>query len=148
MISRCLGFQACRWDGQIIQVPWVESLKNKAELITVCPETDIGLGIPRHPINLHQINDIIQVIQENTENNLTERLTGYCKKFLENIENVDVFILKSESPSCGYLTTKIHCEDSVELGSGVFASLVREMFPDVVFLDETMVDRVRELFGL
>jgi len=50
VFSRCLGFEHCRYNGNIVQEPAGEHLKPFAEIETVCPKVEIGLGIPRDPI--------------------------------------------------------------------------------------------------
>ena len=52
LISKCLEFDACRYDGQIITNKYIRTLKKHIDFITVCPEVEIGLGIPRDPIHL------------------------------------------------------------------------------------------------
>jgi uncharacterized protein YbbK (DUF523 family) len=136
VVSRCLGFEACRWNGAIIGSDAVEELRDRVEFVTVCPEQDIGLGVPRQPINLVLVDDVVRVIQSETGKDVTEELRGFSMGFLERLGTVDGFILKSRSPSCGHGTTKIHDGSSVYLGSGVFASCVEKRFPECVILDE------------
>ncbi|MCK4438674.1 DUF523 domain-containing protein, partial [Candidatus Bathyarchaeota archaeon] len=52
VVSRCLGFEACRWNAEIIRSQTVNELRHHVEFVTVCPEQDIGLGVPRKPIDL------------------------------------------------------------------------------------------------
>jgi uncharacterized protein YbbK (DUF523 family) len=47
VISKCLGFAKCRYDGKIVFDTIVRRLKPFVNFIPVCPETEIGLGIPR-----------------------------------------------------------------------------------------------------
>ena len=44
IISRCLGFDSCRYNGDMITFDLLDIMKDKIEFITVCPELDIGLG--------------------------------------------------------------------------------------------------------
>jgi len=136
VISRCLGFEACRYNGVMIEAPWLRELASCVELVPVCPETEIGLGVPRKPINLVQLDNGIHVIQEETELDLTMELTRFSEGYLRFVGKVDAFILKSKSPSCGIGSAKILQGGSCTFGSGIFASLVEEMFPGVVMVDE------------
>ena len=52
VFSRCLGFDHCRYNGGIISEPMVEQLEAFVDSVTVCPDVEIGLGIPRQPIRL------------------------------------------------------------------------------------------------
>jgi uncharacterized protein YbbK (DUF523 family) len=140
IISKCLGFEACRWNGEMKSTPWLQELSFKVELIPVCPEVDIGLGVPRKPITLNQIESGIRVIQEETGIDLTEKLVTYSQGYLNYIGHVDGFILKSKSPSCGIDSTSIHYDDELLIGSGVFTSIAKKCFPNVVFVDEKYIE--------
>jgi uncharacterized protein YbbK (DUF523 family) len=54
--------------------------------------------------------------------------------------DVDSFILRSKSPSCGIESTPIRYEGKLLLGSGVFASTAKKFFPKVVFVDERYLE--------
>jgi uncharacterized protein YbbK (DUF523 family) len=114
----------------------VDELRGHVEFITVCPEQDIGLGVPRKPINLVMVDGVVRVIQSETGRDLTDKLKEFSEAFLERLDTLNGFILKSRSPSCGHGTTKIHEGSSVNLGSGVFASCVENRYPDHVVIDE------------
>jgi len=133
VISKCLGFEACRYDGEIVKFPFKEKLAQCVDLITVCPEMEIGLGVPRLKIELIKINNTIQVIQKNTDKNLTEPLYDFSLNFLENsLNQVDGFILKSKSPSCGMGDCKFYAENNKELlgrEDGIFYKAVKEKYP-------------------
>jgi 2-thiouracil desulfurase len=47
VISKCIGFDPCRYNGGIVQDKLVARLKPYIEVISVCPEVEIGLGIPQ-----------------------------------------------------------------------------------------------------
>lgn len=53
----------------------------KVELIPVCPEVDISLGVPRKPIQIHQKDKGIKVIQVETDNDITEKLVSYSNRY-------------------------------------------------------------------
>lgn len=141
-MSRCLGFEACRWNGEIVSSDAVDELRGRVEFVTVCPEQDIGLGVPRKPINLVLVDGRVRVIQSEKERDVTDELRGFSMGFLERVGKVDGFILKSRSPSCGRGTTKIHDGSKVNLGSGVFASCVEKRYPDCVILDEEELEKM------
>ena len=124
----------------MILAPWLKELAAKARLITVCPEVEIGLGIPRKPINLVQENDGVRVIQEEAGVDLSEEMVSFSQGYLRFVGEVDAFVLKSKSPSCGLGTTKIHAENSFTLGSGIFASMAQNLFPEAVFVDENYME--------
>src|SRR5512145_540208 len=99
--SKCLGFDRCRYNGETINSPIVERLKEYADFIPFCMEVDIGLGVPRDPIRLVLIGEETRLIQPTKGRDVTELALSSAEKFLSSLEGVDGFILKSRSPSCG-----------------------------------------------
>jgi len=142
VVSRCLGFEACRWNGEIIRSEALGRLRDSVDFVTVCPETGIGLGTPRKPIDLRLIDGEIRVTQKETGRDMTDELEAFSEGFLDRLGDIDGFILKSRSPSCGLGTTKIHNDSGVSLGSGVFASRVERRYGGHVIIDE---DELREM---
>ena len=49
LISACLLGNKCRYDGKDNALDILDELKEKYELIPVCPEVDGGLPTPRFP---------------------------------------------------------------------------------------------------
>lgn len=144
VVSRCLGFACCRYDGGCKPSPEVTELAELVELVTVCPEVDVGMGVPRRPINLHKVGDAVRVKQESTGVDWTERLESYSKAFIAEHGCPEAYILKSRSPSCGLETTPLRDENKrvVGLTSGVFATVAKELCPSSVFVDEEELRRM------
>ena len=137
VVSRCLGFQACRYDGGTVESPQVNELSSRVEFIAVCPEVDIGLGVPRQPINLQDVGGWMRVVQEVTGRDLTDELQRYSEETLRSVGDVDAFILKSGSPSCGLGTARrVNAEGEMRSASGVFAAEAQRLFPSRIFVDE------------
>ena len=67
-------------------------------------------------------------------------MVSFSQGYLRFIDDIDAFILKSKSPSCGIETTKIHSGSSYSLGSGIFASMALSLFPQAVFVDEAFME--------
>lgn len=120
-----------------------QSLRGQAKVITVCPEADAGLGVPRDPINLVTVGDDVRAVQAGTGRDVTDELRRYARKTLSGLGRVDAFILKARSPSCG-LSTKLLDSTGGVVGfaSGVFAEEARRRYPCAVFLDEEQLARV------
>ena len=55
VISRCIDFDACRYNGQVIRASLREELEPHIELRPICPELEIGLGVPRDPVRLVRV---------------------------------------------------------------------------------------------
>lgn len=135
LVSKCLGFDACRWNGVVIEEQFIKKLSDFVEFITVCPEVEIGLGVPRDPIRIIKKNGEYFLIQYKTEKDITKVMENFSKKFLKKIEkeNIDGVILKDRSPSCGIKDVKIFSDKNVVIqkGSGFFAKDVVNTFTNI-----------------
>jgi uncharacterized protein YbgA (DUF1722 family)/uncharacterized protein YbbK (DUF523 family) len=134
LISRCVGFEPCRWNGDTIASPYVEKLKKHVDFITTCPECDIGLGIPRKPLRLVLIDGEVAMLQHETNYNATADLNTYSDNFLRDIKPFDGFILKERSPSCGMNNVKVYASPEkgamvCRKGTGLFATCCLNRFP-------------------
>ena len=150
--SKCLGFDSCRYNGDVISAPFVQKLAKHVHCLTVCPELEIGLGVPRDPVCLVAGDAGRRLIQPTTGMDLTHRMKDFSQSYLDSLPAVDGFILKSRSPSCALKDTRIH--RSVEKGgvagkgSGLFAQAVLERFRHAAIEDEDRLTnpRIREHF--
>ena len=130
--SKCLGFDACRWNGEMLSDGFVDRLKPHVKFITHCPECDVGLGVPRDPIRITKEGDEYRLRQFNSARDLTEEMEKSSESFLSSIEDVDGFILKDRSPSCGLKDVKVYRDLSpggpIGKTNGFFAKEVLNRF--------------------
>lgn len=140
VISKCLGFAHCRYDGDIIETPFVHKLKEYVTFHPICPEVEIGLGIPRKPIRIVSVEGGNRLYQPANGDDMTERMESFVKTFLDSLAEVDGFLLKNRSPSCGPGDVKIYPSfENVSRtlrGSGFFGGAVLERFPGIPVEDE------------
>ncbi|MCM8789276.1 MAG: DUF523 and DUF1722 domain-containing protein, partial [Candidatus Omnitrophica bacterium] len=140
LLSACLDGDPVRYNGQILHNDLVEKLKKFAEIIKICPEIAMGLGAPRDPIKIYLENDGYRIYQTKTGLDLTEKMEKFSIRFLDDLKDVDGFFLKGQSPSCGFSGTKIYrnknAKDIIKKGTGLFAKIVKEKFPDKPIEDE------------
>lgn len=151
-ISRCLGFEAVRYNGEIIPDNFIEELKLFVEFKTVCPEMEIGMGVPRPPIHIQKSKDGDHLIQPSTGKDFTTKMTNFAKKRVAALKEVDGFILKAKSPSCGLGDTKFYSEkpNTPALGkrNGLYAEEVKKQFPHAAIASEMQLTNmgIRESF--
>ncbi|MGC8941777.1 MAG: YbgA family protein [Sulfurihydrogenibium sp.] len=139
VLSRCINKEPVRYNGGIVTDKFAEQLENYVEYITVCPEVDVGMPVPRPTILLAKINDSIKVIEPNTKTDYTEKLEDFSKNFLNQLKEVDGFFLKAKSPSCGVMDAKLYKDDlkhSIGKTDGIFASYAKKYFPHLPVEDE------------
>ena len=152
VISKCIEFEPVRYDGQMISSDFVKQLKAYVDFTPVCPEVEIGLGIPREPLRLVKKAEGIRLIQPATGLDYTHQMELFSKQFLDSLGEVDGFILKSKSPSSAIKDAKIYpAEKDVALvsrGAGVFGKAVLERFSGMAVEDEKRLlnERIREHF--
>lgn len=148
IVSRCLGFAKCRWNGTTIQDHFVKTLRKHVSFIPICPEVEIGLGIPRDPIRI--VNK--RLIQPKTGRDVTDKMNQFSERFLNKLQDVDGLILKYKSPSCGLKnvpiypsTGKVQAKSS---GLGFFGRKVLEKFKGLPIEDEGRLKnfKIREHF--
>ena len=140
VFSRCLGFDHCRYNGNIIQEASVEHLKPFVKIDTLCPEVEIGLGIPRDPIRLVGDPEAPRLVQPSTGLDVTDRMRDFAAERLDRLDTPDGFMLKFGSPSCGPREVKCYVNEKKGAAStkthGMFGGAVSERFPDAVVEDE------------
>ena len=105
--SKCIEFAHCRYNGNIITSEVVRELKNYVNFIPVCPEVEIGLRVPRKSIRIIQEGEDLKLVQSSTGLDVTEKMNTFANEFLESLKDVDGFILKYKSPSCGTKNTPL-----------------------------------------
>lgn len=151
--SKCIEFEYCRYNGNIISSDIVRLMKDYMEFKPVCPEVEIGLGIPRDPIRIVKQNSNLQLIQSSTGRDITGNMYDFADNFLNSLEEVDGFVLKYKSPSCGtkhtpYLASTQKGAAKVGKGPGLFGKTVLEKFPKRPIENEGRLRnfRIREHF--
>lgn len=99
LVSACLLGACCRYDGGSKPCEKILALKDRHELIPLCPEQLGGLPTPRPPAEIRgnrvvtrQGADVTGAYQKGAEE--TARLCALLR--------CDLAILKARSPSCGH----------------------------------------------
>lgn len=140
VVSKCLGFERCRWNGLAITDDFIEDLKPHVTYVPVCPEVAIELGVPRDPVRVVIDKGKLRLMQPATKKDCTRAMIEFCRGYLDALGEVDGFILKSRSPSCGTKDVRIYPglekQAAVRKGSGFFGGTVMERFPALPIEDE------------
>ncbi len=131
IVSKCLGFAPCRYNGISLPDKKIDVLKPFVEYKPVCPEVEIGLGIPRDPIRMVLINGKPELYQTATNRYVTEQMNAFVNNYLSTAGEVDGFILKDRSPSCGLKDVKLYSPNGMSIkgnASGFFGSKIEELY--------------------
>ena len=140
-ISSCLLGNAVRYDGGH---KWDRFLTNTlgryVDFVPVCPEVEVGLGIPREAMRLVGELAHPRLLTIRSRIDHTERMTEWAKEKVKELEKEDLcgFIFKSDSPSSGLERVKVYDPNGVPVkkGVGLFARVFIDYFPLLPVEDE------------
>ena len=106
-ISACLLGNNCRYNAEIKKDESLMALLKDSVLIPFCPE-DFCYGTPRPSMDLVQTKQGIRAISNLTGADLSEPVIAYAKSFFHMNPDIDLFIGKDRSPSCGVCSAKLY----------------------------------------
>jgi uncharacterized protein YbgA (DUF1722 family)/uncharacterized protein YbbK (DUF523 family) len=141
VVSRCIEIEPCRYNGLKIASDFVKQLIPHVNLISVCPEVEIGLGTPRDALRIVMKEDKMKLIQPKTGLDFTEKMDAFVNSFLDSLPEVDGFILKGRSPTSAIKDAKRYSGpnpgDALRgKGPGFFGMAVLERFSHLAIEDE------------
>jgi uncharacterized protein YbgA (DUF1722 family)/uncharacterized protein YbbK (DUF523 family) len=140
VVSKCIEFDHCRWNGLMIASDVVKLMKPHVEFLPVCPEVEIGLGVPRDPIRIITRGSERRLYQPATGEDWTEAMQQLAASHLSSLTNIDGFILKGRSPSCGIKDVKVYHAGGKGTasgkGTGFFAAEVLNRFGHLAVEEE------------
>ncbi len=148
-VSACLIGREVRYDGgHKLDCFLADALEWCVEWISVCPEVEIGLGVPRPPIRLERAKGQraggagVTVLVSETGEDLTLAMLEYAERRVGELAGeVDGFVLKQSSPSCGLEGVGIWEDgwqdgEAYALGRGAFAKVLVGRCPLLPVEDE------------
>jgi len=139
-VSSCLLGEAVRYDGTDKHIKIItRELAAKYNLISICPEMAVGMGVPRLPIHLVDEGDHIQVRGiDNPDNNMTKPLSDFAVNIIEKHPDICGYIFKKDSPSCGIKNVKVMSENGEyeRRGRGIYAAVTMQALPLLPVIDE------------
>jgi uncharacterized protein YbgA (DUF1722 family)/uncharacterized protein YbbK (DUF523 family) len=113
----------------------------------VCPEVEIGLGIPRETVRIVRMDGFDHLIQPATGSDVTGEMSAFATKFLDSLPPVDGFILKGGSPTSGTSGVRVYPSaeksQAIERTAGFFARAVLERFSELPIEDELRLNNAR-----
>jgi uncharacterized protein YbgA (DUF1722 family)/uncharacterized protein YbbK (DUF523 family) len=151
-ISACLLGDEVRFDGGHKRDAFLtEILAPYVEWVRVCPEVEIGLGIPRETLRLVNVGGDARMITTRTAIDHTDTMRAYARRRTEELASAGLrgYVLKKDSPSCGMERVKVYEGTApARTGVGTYAAILKERFPALPIEEEgRLVDAVlRENF--
>lgn len=111
-ISACVLGHEVRFDGGHKLDRYIrDRIGSFADFVPVCPESDIGLGIPRETLRLvHVVGRDPALLAPKSQSDHSERMRSYAEAKVEEFRTLDLdgFIVKKNSPSCGMERVKVY----------------------------------------
>jgi len=154
-ISSCLLGNEVRWNAGHKQDKYLTRTLGKfVEYVPVCPEVEVGLGIPRESMRLVGDPENPRLITFKSKTDHTDRMLTWAKKRVKELEKEDLcgFIFKSDSPSSGMIRVKVYNDKGMphKVGIGIFARAYMEHFPLIPVEDDGRLNDplIRENFML
>lgn len=153
-ISACLLGQSVRWDGSHKRDPFLTGvLEQFVTFVPMCPELELGLGVPRPPIRLQRRGDDVRLVDPKHGLDHTDAMRKLARARVDAVgRDPDLcgWILKKDSPSCGLERVKVYDHNDVpsKTGTGTFAEVIKERLPLLPVEEEGRLHdaRLRENF--
>lgn len=149
-VCGCLLGEKIRYDGNSKENQVVlTTLSESFEFLSFCPEVEMGLGIPREPIQIQKRDTGLHLVSvKNPSIDHTELAGLTFKKMRDQMAKTCGVILTTKSPSCG-LGSVEHFNQSGEAvseqESGVWALFLESEFPELPKIDSASLENPKLL---
>lgn len=138
-ISSCLLGERVRYDGGHKQDTFITGTLGKIFTFrSFCPEIEIGLGVPREPIQLVSDSGATRCVGTlDAQLDVTDRLLHCADEQQSWQGKICGYIFKQGSPSCGVVEIRVFRDGQPECsGAGIYAGRVMHNFPDLPVAEE------------
>jgi uncharacterized protein YbgA (DUF1722 family)/uncharacterized protein YbbK (DUF523 family) len=147
-VSSCLLGEPVRFNGGHSRDRFLSgSLSEHVDWVPICPEMEIGLGAPRETLRLERSDRGPRLMTRSSRVDLTDRMTALAESRAAGLD-VDGYVFKAKSPSCGLHGIQIHAcgagtpgaggarVDADRRERGLFAGIVVGVHPLLAVEDE------------
>ena len=151
-VSSCLLGNEVRHDGGHKRDRYItDILSEYFDFTSFCPETAIGLGIPRPTIRLAMISNDVQLVKSDDYSiDYTQQMRTNGDSYCSQIADLSGYILKSKSPSCGMERVNLYQDNgyATKEGVGIFAQSLLQAHPYMPVEEEGRLNdaHIRENF--
>jgi uncharacterized protein YbgA (DUF1722 family)/uncharacterized protein YbbK (DUF523 family) len=131
---------------------FIEKMKPFFDFVTVCPEVEIGLGVPRKSTRLLFDDEQYYMVQPALEKDCTQDMENFLTTWLKKHNDLDGFLLKTLSPSCGTRDVRLYptmnSKSTIGKGIGYFPLKISQIYPHLITENEGRINnaRLREHF--
>ena len=134
-VSSCLLGSKVRYDGGHKRDDFLtETLAPFVEWVPVCPELELGLGVPRESIRLVGLTQAPRLVAERSGADHTDAMRAYAEKRVARLieEDLSGYVTKKDSPSCGLERVRVHPARGGQPrrdGVGAFTHVLQQRLP-------------------
>lgn len=167
-VSSCLLGESVRYDaGHKHNRFLTDGLGAFVEWVSVCPEVEAGLGVPRPSMQLRRQGEELRLLEPRSEVDHTDRMRRYSDTRVRGLRKLELsgYVLKKDSPSCGAFRVKAYTAKGPARrdARGLFAEALMAALPNLPVEEEGRLqdaplrenfiervfayDRLRALFG-
>jgi uncharacterized protein YbgA (DUF1722 family)/uncharacterized protein YbbK (DUF523 family) len=139
-ISSCLLGDEVRFDGGHKRDSFLTgTLAPFVEWVRVCPEVEIGLGVPRETLRFVRAGDDTRMITTRSGIDHTAKMRTYAARRTKQLGAMGLrgYVLKKDSPSCGMERVKVYENGAAaRTGVGTYAEVLKARFPTLPIEEE------------
>ncbi|WP_067972558.1 2-thiouracil desulfurase family protein [Nocardiopsis trehalosi] len=131
-VSSCLLGAPVRYNGGHSRYRFLtDELDRHVDWVPVCPEAEIGLGVPRETLRLERTGAGTRVVASRSGADHTDDLRAVADRHLARLRDADGYVLKNKSPSCGLFALPVFAggQRVDGRGRGAFAERLVELLP-------------------
>lgn len=146
-ISRCLLGEEVRFDGGHKRDAFLTGTIGRwVDWVPVCPEVEVGMGVPREPI--HLVADPsgvpagaqrVRLLGVKSGTDWTMAMSRYARDRARDLAGATLsgFVLKKDSPSCGMERVRVYQGGMrTRDGRGLFAEALLQAWPNLPVEEE------------
>jgi len=152
-ISSCLLGERVRFDGGHKKDEFLTSHFGRyVEWVPLCPELEIGLGVPRESLRLVSDGKDVRLVAPRSGLDHTVRMNSWTFAQARRLAEKQLcgYVLKRSSPSCGLERVKVYGDSGIPNrdGRGLFAAGLVDHLPNLPIEEEGRLNdaRLRENF--
>lgn len=121
-ISSCLLGEQVRYDGGHKHDRFLtDGLGPYVEWVPVCPELEVGMGVPREAVRLMGPAEAPRMVGIDSGTDWTAKMNAYSGRRVARLGALGLsgYVLKSKSPSCGMERVKLYGPKGMATKDGV-----------------------------
>src|SRR5262245_41119534 len=133
-ISRCLLGEGVRFDGGHKHDRFLTDVLGRyVEWVPVCPELEVGMGVPREAVRLEGDVEAPRMVGTRTATDHTIKMRRFVAARVRQLAGLGLhgYVFKKGSPSCGMERVRIYGASGMPTrgGRGLFAAAFMRAFP-------------------